>query len=249
MKKYIKKIVKAGNTIEVTKYITSTLGRKNIAGKNPELPPEENIEQKKWKRAEDTCRWYLNENFHPGDLWMRFSYPRGTRKAPLEIRADIEKFLRNLRKLYKKEGKTLKYIYTVGIGSRGGIHFHAVFSDFDAQKIEELWQDVIGTEEVPYPSVNTRHLDRQGHYGDVAAYLIKNAKETYGTENQIFGNRYCASRNLSPPKIKRIEVKAGGWVKNPKPKKGYYILKNSVQEGKNEKGFLYQSYIMVRLRI
>ena len=33
------------------------------------------------------------------------------------------------------------------------------------------------------------------------------------------------------------------------PKKGYYVLKNSVQEGTNEKGFPYQSYIMVRLRI
>ncbi len=248
MKKYIKRIVKAGNTIEITKYAVSG-SRKVSAG---ESDSDYGIAQKewKWKRAEDSCRWYLNENFHPGDLWMRFSYPRGTRKAPAEIKVDIEKFFKRLRRLYKKEGKVLKYIYTVGIGSRGGMHFHAVFSEFDSAKIEELWQDVTGTEETPYPSVNTRHLDRKGHYGDVASYLIKNAKESYGTENQVFGKRYCSSRNLAPPKIKRVEVRAGSWTKNPKPKKGYYILNGSVREGKFEKsGFPYQSYIMVRLRI
>ena len=246
MKKYIKRIVKAGNTVEITKYAVS--GKRDLTG---ESDSDYGAAQKewKWKRAEDSCRWYLNENFHPGDLWMRFSYPRGVRKPPAEIKADIEKFFKKLRRLYRKAGKILKYIYTVGIGSRGGIHFHAVFSEFDSAKIEELWQDVAGTEENPYTSVNTRHLDRKGHYGDIAAYLIKNAKETYGTENQIFGKRYCSSRNLAPPKIKRVEVKAGSWVKTPKPKKGYYILKDSIREGKFESGFPYQSYIMVRLRI
>ena len=250
-KKYIRKIIEAGNTLEVINYISGRIGaRGNGRGEGEqEGESEEKVQRWKWKRAEDKCRWLINQNFGPGDLWMRFGYPRGTRKTPAEIRDDVKKFLEKLRRMYRRAGKELKYLYTVGIGSRGGIHFHAVFSAFDSEKIEELWQDIAGTEQVPYPSVNTRHLDRRGHYPSIAAYIIKNARQTFGTDRQIFGKRYCASRNLQPPKIRKVIVHAGHWLKKPKPKKGYYILQDSVRQDIGQNGFPYQSYTMVRLQI
>lgn len=246
--KHLRKKVIAGNTKEFSNYYSGRY--KNYA---PRLPAEKRTEERmrRWqdKRAEDNCRHAIHCNFGVGDLFATLHYPPKTRKSSEEIREDIKELLRQLRKLFKKTGAVLKYIFTVGRGKRGAIHFHMVLNQMSTKVLEDIWQDITGTDECPYPSVYIRHLDRSGYYPKVAAYLIKNAKETFWSEDRIYGKRYCASRNLKKPIIKVEEIGAKTWLKEPRQQKGYYIDKNYNYNGFDGAGYPYQSYVMVKLQI
>lgn len=191
----------------------------------------------------------LYTNFHPGDLFMTLSYPPKTLKDSESVRKDVKKFIGKLRKLYKKLGKDLKYILSVGRGKRGRIHFHIILPHTDSQKVESLWQDVAGTADCPYPYCNTKYLVRNYDWMKLAQYMVKNGLETFRSEEPIYNRRYVASRNLQKPKIKTEIMKAGHWRKEPKPIKGYRLDKSSIWNGEGLTGFPYQSYTLVRLNI
>ena len=248
-KKYIKQKITAGNTVEVINYISGRIGAQGNNREKREKVTPEKIRRWQDKRAEDHCRWQLNTNFKPGDLWLRFGYPANTRKTAEEIKANITLFLKKLRKIYKKAGKVLKYIFSVGKGKRGGIHFHMVLNRIETVPVVAAWQEIAGTESCRFPSVDIKHLDRAGYYPKVAAYIIKNGLETFRSSEKIYNKRYCASRSLDKPKIKREIITAGKWLEKPRAIKGYYLDRDSVWEGTADSGFPYQSYTLVRLQI
>lgn len=244
---YFRKVVEAGNTREVYNYISGRVGRSgNGAGMTKE---ESTAAMKKYheKRATDRCRQLINANFGPGDLWLRFSFPKGTRKSAEEVRADIKKFIRVLRRLYKKEGRTMKYIYSVGIGSRGGMHFHMVASKLlDTEKILNAWQDLIGGSAGGFPSGDLKFLWRDGHYEKVASYLIENSRQQRGTERQVYAKRFCQSQNLTEPKETITRSRSKHWHSQPKIPAGW-ILAGEVYNGANPWGYPYQSYTLIRV--
>lgn len=83
----------------------------------------------------------------------------------------------------------------------------------------------------------------------MAAYLIKETSKTFRENDGGHKQRYSSSRNLIRP-IPKTEViqKALSWALEPKPVKGYYIDKDSVENGVNGwNGQRYQRYIMVRI--
>lgn len=247
--KYVRIIVQAGCTMEVINYISGRLGNRGNGYGCREKPTEEKVTRWQDKRAEDKCRWLLNGNFQPGDLWIKLGWPPRVRKSSEKIRADIREFLKQLRKAYRHVGKELKYIFSVGRGTLGSIHLHMVVNRFDSELLEKIWQDIVGTEKVPYPSVYIRHLDRLRYYPKIAAYLIKNGKETFHSIDRIYNKRYCASRNLRQPKIKREILQRGHWMEKPKERKGYFLDKDSIRDAETVGGYPYQSYTLVRLQI
>lgn len=82
----------------------------------------------------------------------------------------------------------------------------------------------------------------EGGFRRLANYLAKEPDQ----ENKLKESRYSCSRNLKPPKTKIRSLKR--WAADPKPKKGYYIEKETFYEGKNPiTGRKYRSYTMIRL--
>lgn len=246
---YIHKKIKAGNTIEHRKYYN---GRYKVQIKNApkEKATPQNQKDYQDRAAEQKIRHLIHENFYFGDYWATLCYPAWVRPAPKQVKKDIERFLDKLRRKYKAQRQLLKYIYTAGRGERGAIHFHIVLNcGVDPAVVSECWWDTVGTGDNPYPRVHFRTLDKSGYYGRIAAYLIKNSRETFWSEERIHGRRYCASANLKKPEIKREIVSARTWREEPKVPKGYYLLKDSLHSGiDKENGYPYQEYIFVRLQ-
>lgn len=207
---------------------------------------------KKWqdKRAALMCYLLLEANFNPGDYFMRLSYPPKTKKSSKEVREDIKAFKKKLRRLYKKAGKELKMIFSVGRGKRGAIHLHIVANaGISSRAIEEAWQSVVGTETCPYPSCNTTHLDRSCNWPKLADYLIKNGLETFRSDDPIYRMRYVATRNLIKPEKTIRMVEANNWLEKPRAKKGYRVDYERLYAGYGITGFPFQSYAQVKLGI
>lgn len=246
--KYVRKTMYAGPIIRRYNYVSGRIGKRDRNRKR-EKPTAEKVLKWQDKRAEEMCMGLLWTNFRPGDLFMTLSYPPKTWKDSESVRRDIKKFIHRLRKLYKKLGKELKYILSVGRGKRGRIHFHIILPHVDSIKVERIWQDVAGTDDCPYPYCNTKHLVSNYDWKKLAEYMVKNGLETFRSDDPIYNRRYVTSRNLKKPRIKRETMNASHWLKTPKPIKGYRLDKESVWNGEGLTGFPYQSYTLVRLNI
>ncbi len=242
--------IPSGKIVIVQKSISGRYGKKDQK-RVRENPTRESARRWQDKRAEQECLLLLEENFKPGDYFMRFSYPPKTyEKSSEEIRDDWNKFKRRLSRIYKKAGFEFKSLYSIGRGQRGSIHFHAVMNgEISSADIERAWQKTVGTKECPYPSCNTRHLDASGYWPKLAAYIIKNGLETFRSDDPILKSRYGATRNLRRPTKKTTIVIAHDWAEKPKPKAGYWVDYETMREGFGEAGFPFQSYCQVRIDI
>lgn len=218
---YVKCLVKMKNCIEVYKYFNGRIGKKIVNGTPEGTTP---ISQLKYqdKKAERIIRWKLNENFTTGDMLVTLTYPQ---IVDIETaRKNIDLFLKNLRRYYKRSGLHLKYIYVAGVTKRGTIHFHIVLNKFSAEKIAELWNRITGG------TANIKYLYSKT-FKKLAAYLIKNSRETFYSDHKIHGKRFCASLNLKMPKITKHIVNASIWREDVKPIKGYILDKASIYNG------------------
>lgn len=243
---YYQKTIIAGSTIEKFKYKS---GRKDL--KIKVLPASKVTTEKQRKQNEKNAamkvRWYINTNFNKGDWWITFTYPANVRPSSQQVRSDVDKFTRELRKIYRKEGKTAKYIMAVGIGKRGAAHLHMVINFIDAQKIADAWRSIVGTPETPYPTMNFKSMDGRKNHADLAAYIIKNSCESfYDSKRRVYAKRFCNSTNLKKPITIIRKIKAKNW-RPPRPVKGYYVDKQYTHEGITGGGYPYQHYILVCL--
>ena len=164
----------------------------------------------------------------------------------------MDRFMRRVKRIYRKHEKEVKSIKTGSIGAKGGIHLHMVLNkDFDGAEaaIEKAWQDTVGTAACPFPRVNIRHMDRSHNWSQLAAYIVKNGVEGREKGEPIFKHRYSTSRNLRKPKEKVEIIYAGWWSENPKPLKGYEIIKDSQRDTFGKEGYPYQTYTMIRTDI
>ena len=84
---YIIEVVKAGNTIEVSKYYSSRFNKKGVKrGKRKQLTTDEQREVNK-RAAEKKLRRLINENFQEGDTHLVLDYKLSERAhLPLRIR-------------------------------------------------------------------------------------------------------------------------------------------------------------------
>ncbi|MCQ2509379.1 MAG: hypothetical protein MJ116_02805 [Lachnospiraceae bacterium] len=130
----------------------------------------------------------------------------------------VQKFLRRLRKEYRKRGYELKYIGCIERGSKGGLHFHFVVNSIpEADKlIQKLWE---------FGKPNFRLLYQDGYYKNLADYLGKESEERWPTR----------SRNLIKPEVKSRKVKEDHDILSevPERKKGFAIVKDSIVSGIN----------------
>lgn len=186
------------------------------------------------RTPEEIARWNHNKkvkllrrtiqlNFVPGDPFITLKWPKGCRPSMDEVKECFKVFREILRKEYKKQNRTMKYIYRIEIGKRGGIHLHVIMSNLDnaLQIMTMAWakargtsliEDMVaqGTTELPQMvhmdgKVDMQALYLEGGYNDLADYMCKpipNAESLSRDEIKEV-SAYGTSRNLVRPEPER----------------------------------------------
>lgn len=234
---YIEEICIAGKTKEVCKKFSARYGKKISRDKNKNPTPED-VKKVNLRAAITKLRRLINTNFGYQDIHLVLTYRKEIRPSPEEARKDLEKFLRKLRVYFKKQDRELKYI-AVTEYKRTAIHHHLIINSMDTRDLTEIWDK-------GRPCI--KYLDDTGQYGKLAEYLIKETSKTFDSDDAVTKKRWCASKNLTQPKIIKRIIKRNKWREEPKPTKGYFIEKDSIITGIHEiTGFEYQFYSMIKI--
>jgi len=242
---YMEEVAIAGKTIEVYKYFSvSQLKSKKCSRINKNITTEEEKERFSKineRNALKKLRLLINANFGENDIHLVLTYEKSKRpKDSKEAKKNLEKFMRKLRGLYKDNGLELKYICVTEYENKA-IHHHLVINSIDTRKVVKLWE---------YGRPNVKYLDNTGDYKQLAEYLIKETRKTFRDKVAVLKQRWSSSKNLKKPIIKKRVLKRNTWLKEPKPKKGYYIIKDSLINGIHDwNGYEqpFQFYRMLRL--
>ena len=190
---YIRQRWDCGDTVEIEEKHTGKYGaRGQTREKKRKATPEEIKKHNQWKRERDVRR-LIKWNFRERDYWITLTYPKDYRPTWEEMKDHAGKLVRKMREKYKKQGWTLKYIYRLAIGSRGGRHIHILINRESNEKtatdliITDLWEQQWG-----HGHVNFRTTYSEGGYKQLAEYLTKPLEEWEPDEVK----RYHPSRNL-----------------------------------------------------
>lgn len=250
---YVESICVAGKTVEVERYFTARYGRRGQKPEQKVRPSKEEQLRINNRIAEKKLRRILNANFAPGDYHLILSYARAKGEPPRDpedMKDDIAKFLRALRKEYKLAGGELKYIHVAETGSHGARHHHLVInssSGVSIGTIQRVWS---------HGRIHVNPLDDSGNYKQLASYLIKYTCKTIGTPDAIQGKRWNSSKNLVHPVPEVRIITQREWfrsqgVRTPAKyaRKGYMIDKGSIEIGLHSPeygGFGFMRFTMVR---
>lgn len=221
--------------MKAIKHIKAGLLHIEVIGKVPERPPGRRTRAGRSAKTcpaqqfyNDKCSWrelmlQLAANFAGRDLVLVLTYneehlPRDKAAGDKEF----QKFVRRLRRVRKRRGQELRYVYnTEGFHGLGGdpvfgpdgeledrrIHHHVVLNRAgpdDLEEIRSLWHGG--------GYVRAEPLDIH-YYKELARYLTKEARE-FGRPRP--GQRtWKASRNLRPPEVEYIEIPSDSVTLSP----------------------------------
>lgn len=245
---YIRHIWEFGWCREIEEKHTGQYGaRGQKREKRKKASREEIRKRNQWKRKRDVRR-LIKWNFRKHDYWLTITYRKGERPSYQEMKKDMEKLIRSVRREYRKHGKELKYIKRMGIGKKGGPHMHILVNRFSDN---DTGTDIIFSECWKKGHVNIRTTHEAGGYKDLANYITKPKDDWEPAEME---SRYTTSKNLirKEPKEKTINKRSladeHGNPILPKAPKGYYVDEDSVEVGKNPvTGYYYRHYTLVKL--
>ena len=139
--------------------------------------------------AENRLRRLVLANFGEADLEVDLTYA-GEESIESALR-DMTKFIRRLRKEYKKAGAELRYVYIWEQGKKSQkVHFHLILNAgvLSRDEVEALWG---------HGHANSRRLrlDETGLAG-LTEYLTKKSRRKQRKQGQ---RRWCCSKNLIRP--------------------------------------------------
>lgn len=234
-KKYIFK-----NAIEVEEYHDGRYGapgQKRLAKKKP--TPEQ-IKRINQRNKENICRRRLRANFDIHDYYITLTYRKEDRPADMkEAQDQFDKFIRVVRREYRKRGYVLKWIRNIEVGTKNGWHVHLVVNRIpDADIIvQKAWSKgkaaFIG-------------LYDKGEFRELAAYMTKSPD----TDSRLKESSYSSSRNLPiPDPVIKIIRRPKTWREEPKEVPGFYLDKDTLYEGINPvTGYKYRTYTLLRIK-
>lgn len=227
------KIYDLGDVVEVQKYHGGNYG---APGKKRQPKTRDTPEDVKKVNARQRARkvWRLIlANFRKGDWHLILRY----REKPEDPKRELQGFLKRMRRDCKKAGIPFKYIAVTEIGRHGGAHHHLVIEDFPRVQslVKRNWEEGSTFWADLYES--------EDNFEKLAEYLVKKT-----TKENVPGCSYSTSKNLIIPKPRVEKRQAREWRETPKPKKGFYIVKDSIVNGINPvTGTPYQRYLMKRI--
>lgn len=142
------------------------------------------------REAEKRLARLLRLNFGDQDIEIDLTYA-----APPSVEgavADLRKYLRELRKRWRKAGVELRYVYTCEQGKKSGrVHFHLVLNagPLGRNELEDLWKH-------GYANARRLRMDENGVSG-LAGYLSKQGRKRKPEE--AGKRRWSCSKNLKRP--------------------------------------------------
>lgn len=178
-------------------------------------------------------------NFEPGDYHIVLTYRPENRLPPDESKKVLKNFLNNLRKDYRKADGELKYIITTE-WRHTAIHHHIIINRIrrTTEMVRRRWT-------MGRPRFTP--LDDNGDYMKLAEYFVKEVSKERIDGKEKGRQSYSCSRNLIIPQPKVEKIHAKDFIDEPRPVKGYYIIKESVVNGVTPFGYKYQYYTMAKI--
>ena len=213
-------------------------------GKKPRLPRQqptaEDVKRNNLRMAKAKLRMLIDNNFVEDDYYLTLTFRK--QADPDECKKAIQKFVRDLRKQYKKQSKELKYIYFAE--EKGHIHFHMLVNrsiELTTNMMRKLW---------PYGFIKIEYF--RGDAEDairLAEYHTKERNVFDDTDRQrIFKRTWVKSNNVKQPEEKIKILKATEWKNDVKVPQGYYLDKESYFEGVNNAGYPFRFYRLIKIR-
>lgn len=248
---YVERITRAGKTIEVERYFTSRYKKKGIKRGDKVRPTTEQQKKINTRKAERELRLLINANYGYGDYHLVLDYIRRKGEPPRtgeQMRSDMDLFLRECRKEYKKAGLNFKYIHVMEIGEKRARHHHLVVNRTDTKILQKCWYKAYEG----HNRIKVFPLDDSGQYAELAAYLIKYTdKHRKEKDGALQKKRWNCSKNLVRPEPEiRIVSDREYFRAEAKPIKGYYVDKNSISRGVHSPeyfGYGYFRYTLIEL--
>ncbi|MCI6637384.1 MAG: hypothetical protein MSH32_03670 [Lachnospiraceae bacterium] len=225
------------NAVEVEQYHSQRYGPPG--GRSPrEKPTPEQMEKINHRLKVKTCRHKLRQNFDINDYFVCLSYRVEERPESMEqAKKDWQRFITKVRREYKKRGAELKWIRNIEVGSRGAWHTHLIMN-----RIPDT--DIILAKCWTHGRVWHELLHDRGEFRELAEYVTKDEK----SDPKLKEASYSTSRNLPTPEPKKRDCKRKTWPSKMWCPKGFYIDKDSIEEGINRMGYEYRSYTVLRTR-
>lgn len=236
---YIKKTCYLPYRIEVEQTHSSRYGVKGVQYAPRANPTPEEVRENNARHRVKKLYWIIATNFDFGDYHTVLTYRRDGRPTPQAAREIVKRFLRQIRKEYRRQGGELKYIITTEY-AKSAIHHHLIINEIGqtAKIVRRLWQQ---------GGVHFTPIYENGEVEDLAAYLIKETQNSFRDPENPSKLSYSCSRNLKRPKVKTEIVKAGNWMELPVAPKGYCIKKDSIVSGISKiTGYPYQRYTLYK---
>ena len=237
---FIKKVYKLKNVIEVEEYHTGRYGAPGqIRKKKREFTPEQ-VGRINQANKEKECRRKLRQYFDVGDYFVNLTYAKDTRPADMaEAKKHFRRFMRIVRREYKRSGYELKWIRNIEVGQRNAWHVHLVINRIpDADLIiRKAWKKI--------GKVIIQNLTEDGEFKRLAEYITKSP-----VNSSLVESDYSSSRNLPVPEPeKHIYKRWKTWKKEPRIPEGYYLDKESMYEGENPvTGYPYRTYALFKVK-
>lgn len=239
---YIRKLYDMGTVIDVEHYYPGNYGAPGVKRQPKKKKTPEQIERQNMTNRVKRLKRIILANFKEGDWHLILNYRPKDRPDFKEGKKQVKKFIDKVRQAFKKAGYVFKWIRVTEKGKKGhALHHHLIIENIQTDKlnvmqlIKKLWI---------YGNTMWINLYDDGEYLKLAEYLAK--KET---KDEKEWESYSRSRNLMVPQPERRKMKRKCWPEEPEPKKGYYIIKDSIVNGTNPvTGYPYQHYSMRKIK-
>ena len=237
---HVKNTYRYKNIIEVERVHSGRYGKKLDRSERKKPTPEE-MQKINERNAIKKLRRKICANFEPGDLFLTLTYRREERPEPEEARKELHRFFGRLRKKYRKQELSLKYIVVTEYMNKA-IHHHIIVNDLPkgngAKMASSLWTR---------GATHCKFLYEDGQYELLASYLIKETGKHFREPGNEMKCRYSCSRNLVEPKKETRILVNDNWPEEPRIPRGYTLDKQSLWNGVNKMGYRYQYYRMVKI--
>ncbi len=244
---YIHKTIISGGVIEHVKCFTHKYHPPGVGRVKHKETPEE-LEAKSWNRKEKDLTRLLNTNYRNGDFHITLTYGGDQKPGSMkELKAEASAYLRKVKRAYSRTGQSLKYVYVPTLGKSGtNPHIHLIANRLygldpvdNLALFQELWTDKDGKRR---GWIKTKTLYSEPQFKELAAYLIRNAKESKEKNKRAF----IPSQNLDKPIIHTQRIAARRFSLRITPPRGYELEKGSVYEGSTRTGYPYITYTFIR---
>ncbi|MBD5504110.1 MAG: hypothetical protein HDR09_20175 [Lachnospiraceae bacterium] len=236
---YRHEICKAGKTKQHTYYYAARADTKEGSRRKKENETSEAQKKVNSRQAVKKLTWIFNENYDGTSLYVTWSFAKENRpEGKEELRAVVDKLLRDIRKEYKVAGDIAKYVWVAEVGERGATHIHMVLNAIDIARLKKYWDK---------GWIDIKPMDDSGQYRKLAAYFVKYSEKTMKTCEGFSGRRYNSSKNLKIPQPTKTTVRSkNAYNHTIEIPQGWYLDKDSVAEAWHEiTGFMYFTYTLI----